>query len=120
MPGALTGSLSYTYLATRDLATGLPLERRPRHSGKVALTYTGIANLEATVSATLVGARFNDDAATVRLPAYARVDLGARYKVNDDLSVFGRVENLFNATYQEVSGYNTAGLSAYGGLTWTH
>jgi vitamin B12 transporter len=120
VPGALTGSLSYTYLTARDLATGLPLERRPRHSGKIALTYTGIANLEATVSATLVGARFNDDAASVRLPAYARVDLGARYRVNDDLTLFGRVENLFNATYQEVSGYNTAGLSAYGGLTWTH
>ncbi len=120
MPRVLTGSLTYTYLTARDLATGLPLARRPGNSAKVSLTYTGIANLEATVSATLVGARFNDDAATVRLPAYARVDLGTRYRVNDALSLFGRVENLFNARYQEVSGYNTAGLSAYAGLTWTH
>ncbi len=120
IPGKLTSSLSYTYLYSRNLATGLPLKRRPAHSGQLSLTYTGIANLEAGVAATLVGTRFNDAAATVKLPAYVRVDLNGRYRVNDALSVFARVENLFNADYQEASGYNTAGLSAYAGLTWKH
>ncbi len=32
--------------------------------------------------------------------------------------LFGRVENLLNAQYQEVKGYNTPGLSAYVGLSW--
>lgn len=120
VPGALTGTATYTYLCARDLATGLPLERRPAHSGTLSLTYTGIENLDATLSATLVGARFNDDDATQPLPAYARVDLTMNYQVNETMAVFARVENLLNASYQEVSGYNTAGLSVYGGLTWRH
>ncbi len=120
VPGVLTGSAAYTYLCARDLATGLPLERRPAHSGTVGLTYTGVENLEATLSATLVGGRFNDDEATVWLAPYTRVDLAASYQVNESTSVFARVENVLNATYQEVSGYNTAGLSAYAGLTWRH
>ena len=51
------------------------------------------------------------------MPAYTVFDLSAKYRVNDHVSVFGRVDNLFNTSYQEVQGYNTAGLSAYAGLT---
>ena len=103
-----------------DLTTGLPLQRRARHSGYVAITYTGIENLTATLTATLVGARFNDDLATVRLAPYARIDLSASYRVNSEVSIFARIENLLNADYQNVKGYNTAGFSAYGGLNWRH
>ncbi len=118
VPGVLSGAAAYTFLYSRDLSTGLPLQRRPQNSGAVSLTYTGGENFEATVSALLVGDRFNDDAATVPLGGYARVDVSARYRINPQLTVFGRIENLLNARYQEVSGYNTAGISAYGGLTW--
>ena len=119
VPGKLTSRLSYTFLHSRDLTTGLPLQRRARHAANVAITYTGIENLEAILMATLVGGRFNDDLATVRLAPYARVDLSATYRVSE-LSIFGRIENLLNADYQDVQGYNTAGLSAYAGLTWRH
>jgi vitamin B12 transporter len=120
VPGVLSSTASYTYLQTEDLATGLPLQRRPVNSGKLALTYTGVRDVESTLSATLVGKRFNDNAATVVLDPYARVDFSTTYRVNDALTVFGRIENLLNANYQEVTGYNTAGLSAYVGLTWSH
>ena len=40
LPGTLTSTLSYTYLFAENLVTNLPLQRRPAHSGKVALTYT--------------------------------------------------------------------------------
>ena len=122
LPGVASATASYTYMLSENLDTGFPLARRPIHSGKIALTYTGVENLEATLSATLVGARNNNDAsaktAPVVLAPYARVDLSATYRVNSNLSLFGRVENLLDANYQEVTGYNTAGLSAYIGLTW--
>ena len=124
VPGVLSATGSYTYLMATNLNTGFPLQRRPVHSGKVELTYTGITNLTATLSATFVGERNNNDATVksppVLLQPYARVDMSASYRVNDNLSLFGRVENLFNASYQEATGYNTAGLSAYAGLTWRH
>ena len=118
VPGVIDAALSYTFLTTRDLATGLPLAKRPAHAGKASLTYTGIEDFQATLSATVVGQRFNDDAATVLMPAYLRVDLHASHTLGPHLTSFVRVENLLNASYQEVSGYNTAGLSAYAGLTW--
>ncbi len=116
--GKLAAEAAYTYLHTRDLGTGLPLQRRPMHSGKLTLTYTGIDRLTASMTATAVGPRFNDDAATVKLPAYVRVDAHARFRLNDQTELFGRIENLFNATYQEATGYNAPGLSAYAGLIW--
>jgi vitamin B12 transporter len=100
--------------------TGKPLSRRPEHSGTVSLTYTGVERLQATLSATFVGARFNNTAATMVLPAYTRVDVSATYRINDAVSVFGRIENLLNARYQDPLGYNTAGFSVYAGLTWSH
>jgi len=122
VPGVLSATASYTYLYSHDLAKpiGVPLQRRPEHSAKIELTYIGIQNLEASASATLVGDRFNDSDGMVPMPAYVVVNLAARYHVNSDLTLFGRVDNLFNARYQEIKGYNTAGLSAYVGLTWAH
>ena len=120
VPGVLTGTASYTYLSTQNLVTGKPLSRRPEHSGTVSLTYTGVERLQATLSATFVGARFNNTAATMVLPAYTRVDVSATYRINDAVSVFGRIENLLNARYQDPLGYNTAGFSVYAGLTWSH
>ena len=118
VPGKLSATLAYTFLHSRDLTTGLPLQRRARHSGKLAVTYTGIKNLEATLSVTAVGKRFNDDLATVGLAPYARIDVSASYRVSSEVSLFARIENLLNADYQDVKGYNTAGFSAYAGLNW--
>ena len=120
VPGVLSGTAAYTYLFSRDLSPGLPLQRRPKHSGALSLAWTGIENVELRATATLVGDSYNDDAATVPLGGWARVDLSARYAINPQLTAFGRIENLFNARYQEATGYNTAGISAYAGLTWRH
>lgn len=120
VPGKLSATGTYTYLSTRNLENDLPLSRRPQNSGTLGLTYTGIDRLSATLAATFVGTRTNSPSATVWLPAYTRVDLNADYRLNDHVTLFGRVVNLFNATYQDPLGYNTSGLAVYGGLTATH
>ena len=43
------------------------------------------------------GARFVDTANSVRLPAYATVNLSARFDVSKRLSVYGYVDNLNNS-----------------------
>jgi vitamin B12 transporter len=43
--------------------------------------------------------------------AWTRVDLAARYAVNEQVELYGRIENLLNAHYQQVLGYGTPGLS---------
>ena len=118
VPSRLTLSGSYTYTDARDGTTGLLLARRPLNSGSAMLTWTGRSGLEASLTATLVGDRFSGSGETMPLPAYGRLDLSASYPLTAHTRVFGRVENLTDARYQDPAGYNTAGLSAYVGLTW--
>ena len=57
---------------------------------------------------------------TVELAPYAKLDLFANYKVDDNVTIFGRVENLTDARYEEAYNYGVAGRSFYGGVkvTW--
>ena len=118
IPSRLTLQGSYTYLDARDDTTGLLLARRPMNSGSATLTWTGRSGLEASLVATLVGDRFSGSGETQPLPAYARLDLSASYPLNPHTRLFGRIENLTDAHYQDPAGYNTAGFSAYAGVTW--
>ena len=43
------------------------------------------------------------------LAPYAKLDVLANYKVNDNFSMFGRIENLTDTRYEEVYNYGTAG-----------
>jgi len=43
------------------------------------------------------GARYVDTANSVRLPAYATVNLSTRFNISDQLSIFGYVDNLNNS-----------------------
>jgi vitamin B12 transporter len=54
---------------------------------------------------------------SVTLGGYARLDLIARYKINDIFTAFVRAENLTNTNYEVVYNYGTPGVSVYAGLT---
>lgn len=118
IPGRLNAGASYTYLYSRDLDTGRPLPRRPEHTAAVDLTVIFSSRFDTTLSGILVGERFNSSRSTTSLPAYGRLDLAARYLLTPDTEIFGRIENLTNADYEDPDGYNAPGLSAYVGLKW--
>lgn len=97
---------SMDWLQATDDATGHLLNYRARRHGtldvsKVLDRWT----LGATVVAS--GSRFADLANTVSLPGYARLDVRAQYRINPDWDVLMRVNNVLNADYQLVAGYNT-------------
>ncbi len=50
------------------------------------------------------------------LKAFTLINLGADYKITRRLQVYGRVENLFDQTYQEEFGFKAPGRAAYVGL----
>jgi vitamin B12 transporter len=54
------------------------------------------------------------------LKDYTLVNLGAAYKLQPGVEVFGRVENLLNQKYQEIYGYNTPGTTAFAGMRFTY
>jgi vitamin B12 transporter len=117
---AFTLDASYTHLDAKE--NGVKEIRRPPNLGSVNLTWHAPGD-RASVTATV---RYNGDMTdsdfsafptrTVTLKAYTLVNLAASVKVNDTIEVFGRAENLANEKYQEVYGFQTPGLAAYGGV----
>lgn len=121
VPDVWRARASYTYLDARDLDTDTQLLRRPRNKGSLSLVYDGIAKLELESRLTLVGSEldYSPTLSTVTLAPYAKLDLLANYKFNDNFTMFGRIENVTDARYEEVYDYGTAGRSYYAGISYS-
>nr|WP_319388806.1 TonB-dependent receptor [uncultured Cohaesibacter sp.] len=109
----LTVDASYTYTDSKT-PSGAQESRRPKHSGTLKLSQ---AFLDGKAHAFVDSSIFADRTDTyVALDDYILVNVGADYQINDKIQVYGRIENLFDENYQEVAGYNTAGITGYLGL----
>ena len=109
---------TYTYLDSRQ--DGAPEIRRPRNiaSGNVAWR-SADDRLGANLTVRYNGEQTDTNFATfstVTLKAFTLINLGADYKITRRLQVYGRVENLFDQTYQEEFGFKAPGRAAYVGL----
>jgi vitamin B12 transporter len=114
-------SAAYTWLKAKDRSPGHfnqgnDLARRPRHTVSVALDWeTPLAGLALGADLRMVGGSFDDAGNFTRLDGYALATLRAALPVTEKIELFGRVENVTDADYQTVAGYNTAGRSAFVG-----
>ncbi|MBN1958405.1 MAG: TonB-dependent receptor [Desulfuromonadales bacterium] len=106
--------LGYTYTDSKD-ENGERRARRPLHKGTLDLNLYPIDGLQINLN-TIYNSERDDNAANETLPSYTLVNLATSYQINDNLKIFGRIDNLFDKDYEEVSGYGTAGLSAYAGI----
>ena len=121
----LTAHVSYAWVDTEVVSTvsrsdefqpGQPLLRRPRHSGALQLTYTrGRARVHAHVRAfgqrhdsSFLGLARVSDGRPVEItvnPGYTIIGLGVQVRVDDDLTVFARIDNLADTAYESALGY---------------
>jgi len=108
---------NYTYLDW-DTADGR-LNRRPRHRGNVSLSYF-YDRFRLNFDAHLVGKRDDIDSVTgasIKKGSYARFDLAGSYQLPikitlvKDVSLFGKIENLFNRKYEEADGFRARPLN---------
>lgn len=53
-----------------------------------------------------------------RLPSYAVFNMNARYQINKEVSVFARIENLFDRDYQTAYGYDMPDRGFFAGINW--
>nr|WP_303682732.1 TonB-dependent receptor [Brevundimonas naejangsanensis] len=95
---------------------GKRLRLRPEHMGNLAADYDWAFGLKTGLSVRYVGETFNDLANAVKVDAFTLVDLRASYPIDDNLEVYGRIENAFDEDYQTVLGYGTAGRGVFGGV----
>ncbi len=92
------------------------LLRRPRRKLSMQLRHQLTKN--GSLGAEWLYASERKDYGNVSLDAYSLVNLSGRYQVLKSTWLEARVENLFDADYQLVNGYNTAGLSVYVGINY--
>ena len=104
---------SYTWLDAEDTETGL-WTGRPRHTGTTSVTVTPIAPLSLTGRARY--ATENGSSSSGNTDPYIVFDLLGSYQVTEAVEVFGRIENVFDAQYQESFGRQTNDFSVFGGL----
>ncbi len=117
---------TFTYTDSENTDTGEKLIRIPKDRATLAVGYAISSRARANASVLYVGSR-NDvyyDATMfasvpVKADAYTVVNLSGSVDVCDTVTLFARIDNLFDETYSEVYGYGTAGLSAYGGVKVT-
>jgi len=113
----------YTYTKAIDETGGTELLRRPRHKAGLTATWspTELLSLSGTV---LYTGSWQDRDRYFTVPQFATdsytvVNLAADYKLNDNATLFGRIDNLFDVQYQEPIGFERPGLSVFGGIRIT-
>jgi vitamin B12 transporter len=118
---ALALAASYGFTDSKD-DKGVQEVRRPRNVASVSATGTLLGDrLHVGVSVDYNGAMVDlsfvpASPGRVVLKAYALTTATAAYRLTDHVELFGRIENLFDADYQEVFSYNHLGRGAYGGV----
>ncbi len=122
-------SINYTITNSKNESVnspdnGLSLLRIPKNKIGLNLNYSFMNNADINLEVISVGKRDDEDfnsypAARVQLKNYSIVNLAASYQLNDQIKIYGRVDNLFNTYYEEILGYATPGLSAFAGIKLT-
>jgi len=106
----------YTFLNGRDSDTNALLPRRARDKGSVTAGVQ-IAGVNAEISWMAVGPRFSSTGNRKPMKGYRKTDIRVSYAINKQWKLTGRVDNLNNKTYEEVSGYGVLGRAWYGGVS---
>jgi len=107
---------NYTWLEAKN-SDNETLRRRPKNSLKLALDYYGVKDLHLGVNGEYIGERFsNDGKKGTQTGKYTVINLVANYDISKNISVYGKIDNLFDKQYQVVDGYATAPLSTYVGI----
>lgn len=125
LPGLNLG-LSYTYLDATE-PDGRREVRRPRHAAAASAFYDFLDE-RATVGFELIyngenqQADFGDPslaAPRVTVPNYIVVDVSAAYRLTGEVQVYGGINNLFDADYEDVLGFAEQPLTAFVGVRAT-
>ncbi len=111
---SLAARVDYTYTDAIDRADGSALVRRAKNKVAGRVTYTLDEQTSAGLQVLHVGPRPG-----VAPTSYTVVGMTAQRGVFENVTVTGRIDNLFNERYQEVLHYSTSGRAAYFGVRYT-
>jgi len=110
----------YTYTDAVDDTTGLELLRRPRHKASLNVVWIPIDRLTISATALYVGSQVdgNRSFSIQRLDTdpYFLVNLAADYDLGKGLTLFARIDNVFDERYENPTGFQRPGFGMFAGL----
>lgn len=115
--GIFTHRVTLQYIDPRNDQNDEVLARRAKRQAKYQLDWT-MFNVDMDVSWQYYGKRYDNNTSAYNntqqiLPSYSTVDVSASYPVTSQLTVRGRIANLFDKDYETVYGYQTPGREYY-------
>jgi len=109
-------SLNYTNLDSKD-NKGQKLARRAKESLKFGVDYYGVENLHVGLNGVYVGERFERaNGEGKQTGKYTTANLTTDYKIDKNIDIYAKVENLTDKYYQTVDGYATSPRAVYAGI----
>ncbi len=112
-------SLNYSLLSAKD-KEGKDLARRPKETLKLALDYYPTDSIHLGIFGEYIGERYDGyDRSGEETGRYTVVNFATNYEINENLSLYLKIDNIFDTYYQTVDGYATAPVSGYLGLNAT-
>ncbi len=116
---ALTLTVNYSNLSTRNLSTGHAgkrLARKPQTTANFDAEYAASQKIHLGGGIRASGESFDDAANTVVLKGYILGDLRVRYTVNDHIDLYGRLDNITDSRYETAKGYAQLGRRLWLGI----
>jgi vitamin B12 transporter len=116
---AYSARLDYTYTEAFDDIANQELLRRPKH--KITLRNSWHATQQLSFDATIlftgswVDGNRNFTVSRLDAPSFTTVNLAGNYDVNKWLSVYARINNLFDRRYQDPVGFLQPSIGAFAG-----
>jgi len=113
----LNGNLTFTDTDIRNSSDDLL--NRPRWRGALTLIWDPVEDVTIRAAALIVGSVKDSSLPTgdVTLDPWGRVDLSASWRVRKHVSLYLKIDNLFDSNHQEAVGFRAPGIRPRAGVT---
>ena len=107
-----------------DDTTGLELLRRPKHKASLTASWLPIDRLSFSATMLYVGSQVDGDRSfsiqRLDTDPYFVVNLAGEYNLNKSVTLFARIDNLFDKRYESPTGFQRPGFGVFGGarVSW--
>ncbi len=106
---------NWTWMLAKDKSDASWLPRRAKDSG-MALLGVDAFGVQLEWQTDIVGPRFSSTGNKKHMAGYHKSDVRLAYTLNKHWTITGRIENLENKIYEEVSGFGVLGRAYYCGM----
>lgn len=118
----LSLDLNYSYTDAYNNSSKQALVRRPKHSANLLIDFMASERLSMWAHLQYTGHYYDIhpmDFKQTSMPDFTLVHVGMNYRLDNDTTLFGRIDNLFDRDYEPVAGYRGESINGLVGIKLT-